>query len=127
MPHLIIECSANAAEVTDLHAMSQALHAAAIASGVAALDALRTRLVIHDHYLIADQRPENTFVAVTCRFLEGRSLADKQRLTGALMDAMVEHLGDAERDITLSVEYQEIDAATRLNRNSLKVRLEAGA
>ena len=113
------------AEVTDLHAMSHALHAAAIASGVAPLDALRTRLVVHDHYLVADLRPENKFVAVSGRFLEGRSLADKQRLSGALMDAMVEHLGDAERDITLSVEYQEIDAATRLNRNTLKVRLES--
>jgi 5-carboxymethyl-2-hydroxymuconate isomerase len=125
VPHLIIECSANVADVTDLHAMSQALHAAAISSGVASLDALRTRLVVHDHYVIADQRPENKFVAVTGRFLQGRSLDDKQRLAGALMDAMVGQFGVAERDVTLSVEYQEIDAQTRLNRNSLKARLES--
>jgi hypothetical protein len=40
------------------------------------------------------------------------------------MDAMVDQLGDAERDFTLSVEYQQIVAATRLNRNTLKARSE---
>ncbi|MCU1359831.1 MAG: hypothetical protein JWN99_1120, partial [Ilumatobacteraceae bacterium] len=101
------------------------LHAAAIATGVAPLDGLRTRVVVHQLYVIADQRPENKFIAVTGRFLQGRSVDDQKRLTAALMDALVEHLGDDERDISLSVEYNEIDPQTRLNRNTLKARLES--
>ena len=122
MPHVTIECSANVGQITDLDQLAAALHAAAIATGVAPLDALRTRVVVHDRYVIADALPENKFIAVSGRFLQGRSIDDKQRLVGALMDALVTHLGDAERDIALSVEYQEIDPATRLNRNSLQAR-----
>jgi 5-carboxymethyl-2-hydroxymuconate isomerase len=126
MPHLVVECSANVADITDVDVMIHALHDAAIATGVAPLDALRTRLVVHQHYVIADERPENKFVAVSGRFLRGRAIEDQQRLTTALMDALVQHLGEAERDIALSVEYQEIVPETRLNRNSLQVRLESG-
>jgi 5-carboxymethyl-2-hydroxymuconate isomerase len=127
VPHLTIECSANVADVTDLRALAQAVHAAAIATGVAPLDGLRTRVVVHDLYVIADQRPENKFIAISGRFLQGRSPDDKKRLVQAVMDALVEHLGEAERDISLSVEYQEIDAETRLNRNTLRARLDGGA
>jgi 5-carboxymethyl-2-hydroxymuconate isomerase len=126
VPHLIIECSANVADVTDLDAMSMAIHAAAIESGVAPMDGLRTRMVVHQRYLIADQRPENKFIAITGRFMAGRPLEAKQRLVNAVMDALVAHLGDTEHDMTLSAEYQEIDPDTRLNRNTLKARLESG-
>jgi 5-carboxymethyl-2-hydroxymuconate isomerase len=124
MPHLTIECSANVRDVTDLHQMARALHAAAIETGVAPLDGLRTRVVVHELYVIADERPENKFIAVSGRFLQGRSLDDKRTMTQALMDALVAHLGDDERDVSLSVEFNEIDADTRLNRNTLKARLE---
>ena len=127
MPHVTIECSANVTDITDLDHLARALHAAAIDSGVAPLDALRTRVVVHDRYVIADARPENKFIAVSGRFLQGRSIDDKQRLVAALMQALVTHLGEAERDIALSVEYQEIDPATRLNRNSLKARMESAS
>jgi 5-carboxymethyl-2-hydroxymuconate isomerase len=124
MPHLTIECSANVSDVTDLRQMARALHAAAIGTGVAPLDGLRTRVVVHELYVIADERPENKFIAVSGRFLQGRSLDDKRTMTQALMDALVAHLGDDEHDMSLSVEFNEIDADTRLNRNTLKARLE---
>jgi len=125
MPHITIECSGNV-DASHLDDLPRVVHAAAIASGVAPLDALRTRLVVHDRYVIADQRPENKFIAVTARLGAGRTVEDKQRLASALMDALVGHLGEAERDTALSVECQEIDPATRINRNNLKARLETG-
>lgn len=124
MPHLTIECSANVGDVTDLTELAAAVHAAAIATGVAPLDGLRTRVLVHDLYVIADARPENKFIAVSGRFLRGRSLDQKQRLVNAVMDAIVGHLGQAEHDMAISVEYHEIDPDTRLNRNTLKARLE---
>lgn len=123
MPHITIECSANVA-ADDLDELPGLVHAAAIASGVAPLDALRTRLVVHDRYVIADRRPENKFIAVTARLGAGRTVEDKQRLAGAVMDAIVGHLGTAERDTALSVECQDIEPTARLNRNNLKARLE---
>lgn len=123
MPHITIECSANVG-ADDLDGLPRVVHAAAIASGVAPLDALRTRLVVHDRYVIADDLPENKFIAVTARLGAGRTAAEKQRLAGAVMDAIVGHLGAAERDTALSVECQDIDLASRINRNNLKARLE---
>jgi len=125
MPHITIECSANV-ETTQLDSIPRVVHEAAIATGVAPLDALRTRLVVHDRYVIADQRAENKFIAVTARLGAGRSVADKHRLASAVMKAIVGHLGPAERDTALSVECQDIDPATRINRNNLKARQEPG-
>ena len=125
MPHITVECSANV-ETTHLDALPRVVHEAAIASGVAPLDALRTRLVVHDRYVIADDRPENKFIAVTARLGAGRSVEDKQRLVGAVMDAVVGQLGAAERDTALSVECQDIDPASRVNRNNLAVRVGHG-
>ena len=67
MPHLTIEYSANVADHVDIDRLVGALHDAALATGVAALDALRTRAVRREHYAIADRHPDNAFVAVTAR------------------------------------------------------------
>ena len=123
MPHITIECSGNV-DAVHLDEIPHVVHAAAIATGVAPLDALRTRLVVHDRYVIADQRQENKFIAVTARLGAGRTVADKQRLATAVMDAIVRHLGAAEVDTALSVECQDIEPTTRINRNNLKARLE---
>ena len=120
MPHLIIEYSANVADHVDIDRLVDALHDAALASGVAALDALRTRAVRRDHYAVADRHPDNAFVAVTARLGAGRSLDDQQRLLDTLIDALDDTVGAAGRTMMLSVEYQEIDPTRRINRNHLR-------
>lgn len=120
MPHLIIEHSANVAELVDIDRLVDAVHDAALATGVAPLDALRTRAAARDHYAIADRDPANAFVAVTARLGAGRTPADKRLLIDSLMDALDRTLGEAQRSAMLSVEYQEIDPELRVNRNNLR-------
>ena len=120
MPHLIIEYSANVADVVDVPDLVGAVHAAALATGTAPLDALRTRAVARDHYAIADRDPSNKFIAVTARLGAGRSDSEKDSLVEVLMDALDEFLGEAQDTIMLSVEYQEIDPAHRINKNNLR-------
>ena len=129
MPHLIIEYSANAADHVDIDRLVDALHDAALASGVAALDALRTRAVARDHYAVADRHPDNAFVAVTARLGAGRSHDDQQRFLDTLIDTLDDTVGAAGRTMMLSVEYQEIDPTRRINRNHLRplVRERAAA
>jgi 5-carboxymethyl-2-hydroxymuconate isomerase len=129
MPHLIIEYSANVAGHVDIDGLVGALHDAALASGIADLDALRTRAVPRDHYAVADRHPDNAFVAVTARLGAGRSLDDQQRLLGTLIDTLDQTLGAAGDTMMLSVEYQEIDPTRRINRNHLRplVRERAAA
>jgi 5-carboxymethyl-2-hydroxymuconate isomerase len=120
MPHLIIEHSANVANHIDIDELVGVLHEAALDTGIAALDALRTRAARREHYAIADRHPDNGFVAVTARLGAGRSDADRRRFVEALMDALEGALGDACRTMMLSVEYQAIDPADRINRNHLR-------
>ena len=120
MPHLVIEHSDNVAELVDIAALVDALHDAALATGIAPLDALRTRAVGRQHYAIADRDPENAFIAVTARLGAGRSHAEKRTLLDALMAALEQTLGDAQRNVMFSVEFQEIDPDFRINKNNLR-------
>jgi len=120
MPHLIIEYSANVADAVDVSELVIALHDAALATGIAPLDALRTRAVAREHYAIADRDPSNKFIAVTARLGAGRSDDEKDSLADALMYALDQLLGEKQSTIMLSVEYQEINPARRVNKNNLR-------
>jgi len=120
MPHLIIEYSANVADGVDVSELVVAMHDAALATGIAPLDALRTRAVAREHYAIADRDPSNKFIAVTARLGAGRSDDEKNFLVEALMNALDQELGEKQNTIMLSVEYQEIDPAQRVNKNNLR-------
>lgn len=125
MPHLIIEYSANVATTVDVGALVDTMHEVALATGVAALDALRTRAVGRDLYAIADRHPDNAFVAVTIRLGAGRTSSQKRAVVAALMDALDDALADVRDTVMLSVECQEIDTDLRMNRNHLRPRVAA--
>jgi 5-carboxymethyl-2-hydroxymuconate isomerase len=125
MPHLTLEYSANLADVADIDGLVRAVHEAALATGVASLDALRTRAVPREHYAIADLDPDNMFLAVTARLGAGRSDDDKQRLLDGLLAAIDRYLGTAQQTLMISVEYQEIDPTFRINKNNLRAVIAA--
>ena len=127
MPHIIVECSANVAEVTDLDALARALHQTAINTGVAPMDALRTRVIVPTHVVIADERPENKYIAIVARLAVGRTPEARDTLLDALVGCVIGQLGDGMDDTALSVEYQEIQLDARRNVNQLRARLDAGA
>lgn len=127
MPHLIIEHSANIADYVDIDELVGALHDAALATGTASIDALRTRAASREHYAIGDRDPDNGFVAVVARLGAGRSDADQRIFVDALMEALEHALGDSRANMMLSVEYQEIDPDRRVNRNHLRPLITARA
>ena len=120
MPHLTIEHSANVADRIDIDGLVDAVHTAALGTGIAPLDGLRTRAASLAHYAVGDRHPDNGFVAITARLGAGRSEADQRRLIETLMTALDEFVGDERQTLMLSVEFQEIDPAHRLNRNHLR-------
>ncbi len=124
MPHLIIEFSSNVCTTTGgpvvIDDLVDTLHHAALGTGVAPLDALRTRAVGRNHVAIADGHADNMFIAITARLGAGRSDADKRRFVDTLATALDEFLGAAQRTMMLSIEYQEIDPEYRVNKNNLR-------
>ena len=128
MPHIIIEHSANLAELTDMDALVAAVHQAALDDGLPALDALRTRAAPRGHYRIADGDPAYGFVYVTARIGPGREPAVVQRFLTQLIDAVDEVLAPLQPDhpVAISAEVQLIDPTMRINRNHIRTHLARG-
>ena len=125
MPHIIIEHSANLAELTDMDALVAAVHRAALDDGLPALDALRTRAAPRDHYRIADGDPAYGFVYVTARIGPGREPEVIERFLTRLMDTVDGALAplQTEHPVAISAEVQLIDPAMRINRNHIRTHL----
>ena len=125
MPHIIIEYSANLAELTDTDALLAAVHAAALDDGLPAVAGLRTRAVSRDHYRIADGDPSYGFVCLTARIGPGREPEMIQRFLTRLIETVDAMLAPLQPDhpIALSAEVQLIDPALRINRNHIRTHL----
>ncbi|MYA86525.1 MAG: 5-carboxymethyl-2-hydroxymuconate Delta-isomerase [Acidimicrobiaceae bacterium] len=128
MPHIIIEHSANVADLTDMDALVAAVHQAALDDGLPALDALRTRAAPRDHYRIADGDPAYGFVYLTARIGPGREPETIQRFLNRLIDTVDEVLAPHQPDhpVAISAEVQLIDPTMRINRNHIRTHLARG-
>ena len=125
MPHIIIEHSANVADLTDVNALVAAVHQAALDDGLPALDALRARAAPRQHYRIADGDPAYGFVYVTARIGPGREPEAVQRFLTRLIDTVDEMLAPLQADnpVAISAEVQLIDPTMRINRNHIRTHL----
>ncbi len=128
MPHITIEYSANVGEIHDIERLVDVVHAAALATGMPSLDALRTRAVGRQHYRVADGQPDRAFVAITGRVAPGREPAAKTAFITAILDAAMEQLASESNELAIawSVELQEVDPDSRINRNEIRTRMAAG-
>lgn len=127
MPHIVVEYSANLEPEVSLRRLVDAVHAAALETGVFPIGGLRTRAERRDIYAIADGDPDNAFVAILARIGAGRDGATRLRVAERLM-AVLEHetaAAFATRGLGLTVEVQEIDPAASLKTNNLHERIAA--
>lgn len=110
MPHLIVEYSANLAEVTSIPDLLGAVHTTAAGCGVFDVAAVRTRAVGRELTLVGDGNPSNGFALITVRMKAGRDLATQTRIAELLMAAASRVLATAfeTRSVTLNVEIHEI-------------------
>ncbi len=125
MPHVIVEYSSNLESIADMSALVEALHAAALATGVAPVDALRTRAEPRAVFVVGDGHADNAFVAIIGRFGPGRSAADKERFLNAMVETVEAVLGAAAANVMISVEWQDIDVEFRVNKNNARAAIVA--
>ncbi len=85
MPHITVEYSANLEAQISPRRLVDAIHRAALATGVFPIGGLRTRAERRDIYAVADGDPDNAFVAVVARIGEGRDTASRKRVAEELM------------------------------------------
>lgn len=131
MPHIVIEYSANLEPQVSARRLVDALHEAALATGVFPIGGLRTRAERREIYAVADGDPDNAFVAVIARIGEGRDAQTRKRVAQDLMRVLERETAEAfrTRGLGLTVEVQEIDGAASLKTNNLheRIALKAGA
>ncbi|MEE9415606.1 MAG: hypothetical protein V3V01_10000 [Acidimicrobiales bacterium] len=129
MPHITIEYSTNIAEHHDIAALVEAVHSAALTNGLAAIEALRTRAVAREHFLIADGHPDNAFVAISARIGPGRDAEAKAKFLAAVLDAAEGQVNSKVNPLAIawSIEVSEIDADFRINRNHVRARMQSEA
>ena len=120
MPHVILECSANLRDRTDLAALVVVAHEAALGTGVFPIGGLRTRVAERADYRIADGDPANAFLHVLLRIGHGRDAETKHRAAEAVFEAVRAALEPAfaTSPLALSLELQEIDPATSFKHNN---------
>lgn len=127
MPHIAIEYSANLDGRIDVQALCDTVHAAALASGLFELGAIRVRAIRCAHYAIADRLPENAFVHAALRLGRGRSLAEKKAAGDAIFAAMTRFLAEENTrpHFAHSFEIVEIDGDLSWKSNAMHRRIRA--
>ena len=128
MPHITVEYSANLEAHVSPQRLVDALHRAALGTGVFSIGGLRTRGERRDVYVIADGDPENVFVAIIARIGAGRDADTRKRVAAELMRVLEAETANVfrTRGVGLTVEVQEIDPTASLKTNNLHERLAMG-
>jgi 5-carboxymethyl-2-hydroxymuconate isomerase len=121
VPHLIVEYSANLEGDLDMRRVIDALHAAALDSGVFPIGGVRVRAARRDLYKIADGHPDNGFIHVQARIGAGRAPEVRQKAAELIFERLKSVTADvfARRPLGLSLEIVEIDPVGSLKHNNL--------
>ncbi len=112
MPHIIVEYAAPLASQYDFDALCKELVAAAMnTSAFETPEDIKVRMLPASHWY---QKVENsTFAHLTVRLLTGRTLAQKQEVTNAILQAAAARLTDVG---SISVDIKEIERDTYVKR-----------
>jgi 5-carboxymethyl-2-hydroxymuconate isomerase len=121
MAHILIEYSANLDGRIDLPRFLEAVHAAALATGIFPIGGVRTRAYAAEHYRIADGHPDNAFVHTMLRVGHGRDVETRKRACEAIFATICEQLAGLFEQVPLglSLEMQQIDPILTLKKNNL--------
>lgn len=121
MAHILIEYSANLSGRIDLPRFLEAVHAAALATGIFPIGGVRTRAYAAEHYRIADGHPDNAFVHTMLRVGHGRDVQTRKQACEAIFATICDQLAGLfeQMPLGLSLEMQEIDPVLTLKKNNL--------
>lgn len=114
MPHFILEHSSNIVEDIEPEEFFHRLHSLLTKLGPFELSAIRSRIISHDKFLIADGQREAAFVHLTLQILDGRPLEIRKVVSKRLLEFLEEHFQESclELGCKLSVEVREMDRET---------------
>ena len=129
MPHLIVEYSVNLDGDLAMREVIDALHAAALETGVFPIGGVRVRASRRDIYKVADGHPDNAFIHVVARIGVGRTPEVRAKAAETIFERLKAVTADvyARRPLGLSFEIVEIDPVGSLKHNNLHEAVAARA
>jgi 5-carboxymethyl-2-hydroxymuconate isomerase len=125
LPHVTLEYSSNLEAKMDVSAICRLAKATMMQSGLFELGAVRVRAIRCDDYAIADELPENAFLAVLVRIGSGRTLDEKKHVGEALNVALSSALASLFETphFALSIDLVENDPVLSWKKNAIHARL----
>jgi 5-carboxymethyl-2-hydroxymuconate isomerase len=126
LPHLTIEFSDNLEAAIDIAGLVDAMHDTAVTLDPLPTGGIRTRAVARKVFKIADGHADNGFISVILRIAKGRTDEEKQAVGEALFVALTGYVQDVfdRRPLSLALEIQEIDPATRWKQSNIRDYME---
>ncbi|MCE3028101.1 5-carboxymethyl-2-hydroxymuconate Delta-isomerase [Salinicola sp. JS01] len=125
MPHLHIEYSPGLERHVDVREVCRAAHQVMSESALFPLAGIRIRAFAADYCIVADDHPDNEFLAMTLSVGSGRAQSDLKAAGERLFAAVQRVLADplATPHFALSLEIREIDAALSWKDTPIHARL----
>ena len=108
MPHLILEYTANVSEPDDMAAIMLKMHRVLNETGGIRLGNCKSRTRRLDSYAVGDGSPDNAFLHLDVRFMEGRSEATKRAIGQELLQILKQEFPDTNLDLQITVEIRDI-------------------
>ncbi len=119
MPHLTLEYTDNLD--FDVQPLLTRLHSELVATGAINLKGLKSRVIRHTEYRIADGNPEYAFVHVNLLIREGRPLEVQKDASHRVLTALKEAFGDRFEHsyLSLSVDIKEMREGVALTSHNI--------
>ncbi len=109
MPHCILEASDNLLDEPDWPGLLADLHRTLVDTGLFAEADLKSRVIRHGIFRVADGAPDRAFVTLDVQVMEGRSDAVKASLSDALLPLLVRAFPRSTEGMRLNVTVQISD------------------
>ena len=127
MHHLIIEYSANLDQRIKMSALVQAVHEAAIATGLVELKSIRTCIARHEIFRIADGQAKHAFAHLIIRMHHGRTPQERKTAGEAIFEVLCQQLASVQSymPVSISCEVKEIDPELSFEKSNTERWLAA--
>jgi 5-carboxymethyl-2-hydroxymuconate isomerase len=108
MPHCELEYSDNVLDKPDNHTILKAIHNVLVETKSFSLNDIKSRVIVHHHYLIGDGMQDRAFVALKISVLSGKDETIKKRISENCIEILKDFFPKSVEKLKLSITVQII-------------------
>lgn len=109
MPHCILEASDNLLDAPDWPAVLAEVHSGLVGTGLFREEDIKSRVVLHPHFRVADGAPDRAFATLDIQVLAGRTDAEKSQITDGMLAILERAFPHTARGMRLNLTVQVSD------------------